>query len=148
MLSWLTILEETCRFDLPAKGGPISWAFDFPNRSRFPTLTCDKLALILGTMTRTEEVKSMIRSFVVSQKGKGLDARFFLFGSRVRGDNRARSDFDLAIDAGRPLPATIMADLRDGLEELPTLFRIDLVDAAAVSDRFAAEAFSAVEELA
>lgn len=99
-------------------------------------------------MTRTEEVKSMIRSFVVSQKGKGLDARFFLFGSRVRGDSRARSDFDLAIDAGRPLPATVMADLRDGLEELPTLFRIDLVDAATVSERFAAEAFSTVEELA
>jgi predicted nucleotidyltransferase len=99
-------------------------------------------------MTRIEEVKAMITSFAVTQKEKGLDARLFLFGSRVRGDNRARSDFDLAIEAGRPLPAAVMADLRDGLEELPTLFRIDLVDAASVSDSFFAEAFSRVEELA
>ncbi|MFZ4615978.1 MAG: hypothetical protein ACOYM2_07265 [Rectinemataceae bacterium] len=53
----------------------------------------------------------MITSFAVAQKEKGLNARFFLFGSPVCGDNRARSDFDLAIDAGRPLSAMVMADL-------------------------------------
>jgi predicted nucleotidyltransferase len=59
--------------------------------------------------------------------GRGLEARFFLFGSRARGDACARSDFDIAVDAGTPL---------------------DLVGAATVSDRFKAEAFDRIVEIA
>lgn len=89
----------------------------------------------------------MLSSFSREKRRQGLNARFFLFGSRVRGDFHERSDFDLAVDAGSPLSPKTMASLREELDELPTLFRIDLVDASAVSASFRAEAFSAIEEL-
>jgi len=99
-------------------------------------------------MDRQEEVKEMLRVFARNKIRNGLCGRFFFFGSRVRGDNRERSDFDIAVDAGTPLDPLAIDKLREELEALPTLYRIDLVDAATVSDRFRAEAFQNIEDIA
>ncbi len=50
--------------------------------------------------------------------------RLVLFGSRARGDNRPRSDIDLAVFG---LSAGQAGLLRLALEELPTLLQFDLV---------------------
>ena len=50
--------------------------------------------------------------------------RLVLFGSRARGDNRERSDIDLAVYG---LDYTKAGQLRLDLEELPTLLEFDLV---------------------
>ena len=50
--------------------------------------------------------------------------RVLLFGSRARGDNRARSDVDLAVFG---LPEQAQARFRLALDELPTLLKCDVV---------------------
>ncbi len=50
-------------------------------------------------------------------------ARVLLFGSRTRGDNRERSDIDLAASGG-----DIAAFALDVDEETPTLLQFDVVD--------------------
>lgn len=54
--------------------------------------------------------------------------RMRLFGSRARGDARAASDIDLALDAGQPIPAVDLARLREALEASNIPFRVDVVD--------------------
>lgn len=50
--------------------------------------------------------------------------KILLFGSRARGDNRPRSDIDLAIwGIAEPLRASFWNDI----EELPTLLKFDIV---------------------
>lgn len=49
--------------------------------------------------------------------------RVILFGSRARGDNKPRSDIDLAVKGGN-----IAAFAADVDEEIPTLLMFDVVD--------------------
>jgi len=49
--------------------------------------------------------------------------RVILFGSRSRGDNRERSDIDLAIQGGDTVAFAASAD-----EDIPTLLMFDVVD--------------------
>lgn len=51
-------------------------------------------------------------------------AKLVLFGSRARGDNKERSDIDLAVWG---LDGVSLGRLRLALEELPTLLMFDLV---------------------
>ncbi len=46
-----------------------------------------------------------------------------LFGSRAKGTALERSDIDIAVAGGRDIDA-----LREEVEEIPTLYKIDLVD--------------------
>jgi predicted nucleotidyltransferase len=62
--------------------------------------------------------------------------RLFLFGSRATGRAGERSDFDVGIDAGAAVPAVVMDGIREELEDLPTLYTVDLVDFATVSEEF------------
>lgn len=52
----------------------------------------------------------------------GLE-KVILFGSRARGDHRARSDIDLAVSGGDPVRFALRAE-----EELPTLLALDIVN--------------------
>ena len=64
----------------------------------------------------------------------GPTTRVLWFGSWVRGTAASRSDIDLAIVADRRVPPAVMARLRERVEDLPTLRKIDLVDALGVSE--------------
>ena len=66
--------------------------------------------------------------------------RVFLFGSRAAGTAHPRSDFDIGVDAGRPLSARDLTRLRDALEAAPLLARIDVVDFARVGGEFREQA--------
>ena len=61
------------------------------------------------------------------------DARVYLFGSSVTGRLRQSSDIDVAIDAVRVLPAALLADLRERLEESAIPYDVDIVDLSAAS---------------
>jgi len=62
--------------------------------------------------------------------------RIYLFGSRVTGDAKVESDYDFAIDA----PDTdflVLESIRNDLEQLHTLYRIDVANIATCDERFA-----------
>lgn len=66
----------------------------------------------------------------------------FLFGSRANGTADRRSDFDIGIDAGRPLAARDLTELKETFDEAPLLARVDVVDFARVDEVFRRHALS------
>lgn len=96
---------------------------------------------------REAEIKDMIRrglqKFAPALKGY----RVFLFGSRVTGAERPRSDFDVGVDGEKELPIATYYEIADMLEELPTLYRVDWVDMQRVSPEFRDRALRAIEVL-
>lgn len=52
----------------------------------------------------------------------------FVFGSRVTGRARRRSDLDLAIGGDTPLSRSTMADLREAFDESDLPIEVDVVD--------------------
>ena len=70
--------------------------------------------------------------------GKYLDLskyKVFFFGSRVRGNSDERADIDIGIE-GPEIPAYAKLEIEEELENLPILYKIDLVDFNNVSDKF------------
>ncbi|MGB3940171.1 MAG: nucleotidyltransferase domain-containing protein [Candidatus Manganitrophaceae bacterium] len=71
--------------------------------------------------------------------------RVFYFGSRVSGGATRRSDYDVGLDAGEKIPLEVMAGIREEIEEIPVLQKIDLVDFRAVPEAFARQAMEKIE---
>ena len=69
----------------------------------------------------------------------GDKTRVIWFGSWVKGQARPHSDIDLAIIASAPLPAGVLARLRDWIDDLSTLYTIDLVNFDEASERMKQE---------
>ncbi len=79
--------------------------------------------------------------------------RIYLFGSRVTGDAKAESDYDFAFDAPEADAAALQL-IRDDLEQVVTLYRIDIANLARADSRFASRVrdtglviYSATKEL-
>ena len=68
------------------------------------------------------EVASLARSLL------GESTEVIWFGSWPRRKAVAHSDIDLAISTGTPIPPERMALLRDAVDDIATLYQIDLVD--------------------
>ena len=68
-------------------------------------------------------MEELYRQIAAIGRRLGAD-RVALYGSRARGDNRPRSDIDLAVFGA---PADSRSAFLDALEELPTLLDFDLV---------------------
>lgn len=71
--------------------------------------------------------------------GKYLDLskhKVFVFGSRVTGRGSDRSDIDVGIEGKEEIPSMLMGKIKDEMEELPTLYKIDAVDFSKLSDKF------------
>ncbi|WP_234555061.1 nucleotidyltransferase family protein [Thermus caliditerrae] len=64
----------------------------------------------------------------VARHLQGRRYRLWLFGSRARGQASPRSDYDLALWADPPLDLATLARLREELEGLPLMQRVDLVE--------------------
>jgi len=93
-----------------------------------------------------EKLKKEIRQIV----GKHLDLKkykIFFFGSRVRGDSFERSDIDIGIEGPREISAKIKIEIEEEINQLPTLYKFDIVDFKEVSKKFKKEALKYVEEI-
>jgi len=80
-------------------------------------------------------------------------SRIYLFGSRATGDAKPESDYDFAMDAPTA-DSKALQSIRDELEELHTLYRIDVANIASADNRFSNRVrdtglviFSATKEL-
>ncbi len=71
----------------------------------------------------------------------------FFFGSRVAGSASPRSDIDVGIRGPRAIPIEIMSDIREGIGDLPILYKIDIVDFQKTSADFRAVALRHIEPL-
>lgn len=82
-----------------------------------------------------EKLKKLIEE-VFARHLPNEEYRLFFFGSRVKGNNSPRSDIDLGFEGGQALPAGLKLDIEEELQNLPTLYKIDLVDFKTVSEDF------------
>ncbi len=82
--------------------------------------------------------------------GKYLDLdsyKVFFFGSRVAGSGNERSDIDIGIEGPAPVPSDVLSEIKQEIENLPTLYTIEIVDFKQVSEDFREVAFQNIEDL-
>jgi len=71
--------------------------------------------------------------------GKHLDLskyKVFFFGSRVSGKGDDRSDIDVGIEGPDPIPGSTLSLITEEVENIRTLYTIEIVDFKKVSDNF------------
>lgn len=93
-----------------------------------------------------EKLKKEILEIV----GKNLDLaeyKVFFFGSRVLGKGSDRSDIDIGIEGPAPVSWQAMDAIKEAVFNLPTLYKIDIVDFKGVSEKFYQVAKEKVEFL-
>lgn len=78
------------------------------------------------------KLKQEIKSIFAKHLDKAQYHLFF-FGSRVAGRGNEYSDIDIGIEGPQPLDPITKTELEEALENLPILYKIDLVDFAAPS---------------
>ncbi|MBI3019957.1 MAG: nucleotidyltransferase domain-containing protein [Parcubacteria group bacterium] len=82
-----------------------------------------------------EKLKEQIKGII----GKHLNLekyRVFFFGSRVSGTPREGSDIDVGIEGEKPMPRGALSAIQEEIEELSTLYKIDVVDFSHVPEKF------------
>jgi predicted nucleotidyltransferase len=84
----------------------------------------------------------------IIQKYLPLDGcKVFFFGSRVTAAGDEHSDIDIGIEASEKIDFATIAKIREDIENLPVLYKIELVDFKQVSDDFRKVALQKVEPL-
>ncbi|MEK7658324.1 MAG: nucleotidyltransferase domain-containing protein [Patescibacteria group bacterium] len=82
-----------------------------------------------------EKLKKEILEIV----GKYLDLKkykVFFFGSRVSGKGNERSDIDIGIEGPEKISNSIIFNIKDEVENLTILYRIDIVNFTDASKKF------------
>ena len=65
----------------------------------------------------------------------------------MTGKANERSDIDIGIEGPKPLPAEILLDIQEEIENLPTLYKIEIVDFATVDKKFREVALQCIESI-
>lgn len=80
-----------------------------------------------------------LKNDVLQIIGKYLDLskhKVFVFGSRVTGKGDDRSDIDIGIEGEKDVSLETMGKIKDEIDDLPILYKIDIVDFFQLSDKF------------
>src|SRR3989338_3046282 len=80
-----------------------------------------------------------LKGEILAAADKYLNAgyyKLFFFGSRASGKGDERSDIDLGVEGGAPVPSRKLLDFREAIENIPTLYKIDAVDFGRVTEKF------------
>ena len=94
------------------------------------------------------DIQKTIRAVAKKTKSElPFGYRVLLFGSWAEGNARARSDIDIGILGSKPLSQRTLVHIRQKLDDLPTLHKIDIVDLSRASERFRARALKHAKQL-
>jgi uncharacterized protein len=66
----------------------------------------------------------------------GCNVGIVLFGSRAKGTNAANSDVDIGLLHNEPLNRVKISLLREKIENMNIIYKVDIVDFAVVTDEF------------
>jgi predicted nucleotidyltransferase len=89
-----------------------------------------------------------LKKEIIEIVGRHLDLseyRVFFFGSRVEGKGDERSDIDIGIEGPSELSGRILGSIKEDIDRLPTLYKIEIVDFKRVSSDFREVALQNVE---
>ena len=95
----------------------------------------------------SEKLKKEILAII----GEYLDLKkykVFFFGSRVEGKGNERSDIDIGIEGPEGILLGIMAQIQENIDNLPILYKIEVVDFKNVSPDFREVALQYIESIA
>lgn len=102
-------------------------------------------------MNIENESVEKLKKNILEILGKYLDIskyRVFFFGSRVLGHNDESSDIDVGIEGAEPIPLAVMSNIEEEIEEMPTLYKIEIVDFCRVPKKFKEVAEQTIELIA
>lgn len=88
----------------------------------------------------TSQIKQILGKYFDLSKIK-----VFYFGSRVTGSSNKRSDIDIGLQNPEKISSKIKFELLEDLDNLPVLYKIDLVDFSQTSSSFQKEALKKIE---
>jgi predicted nucleotidyltransferase len=81
------------------------------------------------------EIESIIKR-VISKNINPDNVFVFLFGSRASGGARVSSDYDIGLYQGEKIPLSVVARIKDQLDDYPIPMDVDVVDFALATDEF------------
>lgn len=73
--------------------------------------------------------------------------KVFFFGSRVMNKGSERSDIDVGVEGKKPIGLSILSNIKDDIEKIPTLYKIDVVDFSDADEKFKQVAKEKIEFL-
>jgi predicted nucleotidyltransferase len=95
---------------------------------------------------RRAQIKNWLK-VTLAENLQGVNYRAFIFGSQANRNELVRSDIDVGILADNEIPAINIFKINNAIENLPMLYKIDLVDFNNVDDKFKSVALKNVEWL-
>jgi predicted nucleotidyltransferase len=95
---------------------------------------------------RRAQIKEWLKT-TLEDNLRDISYRAFIFGSQANRQELTRSDIDLGILADKEIPAVNMVRINWAIEDLPMLYKVDLVDFTQVDEKFRAVALKNVEWL-
>ena len=76
---------------------------------------------------KRQDILKQVKELVLKSVEK-TPARVYLFGSWARGDERANSDIDIAVEPIGVISPSLLQNLREELEESHIPYNVDVVD--------------------
>ena len=74
---------------------------------------------------------------VLKRNISDVDAKFYIFGSRVKGTNKKYSDIDIAIDLnGKKLDTSILGKILIEFQDSTLPYEVDVVDLNSIDEDF------------
>ncbi len=95
---------------------------------------------------RREQIKLLLKK-ALEDNLSGVDHRAFIFGSQANRQELILADIDLGIMTNAGIPLNNLARIHNAIEEMPMLYKVDLVDFNDVDDKFRSVALQNMEWL-